>query len=64
MLTGALAATKATPSMIGYGMAKAAVLHLVSSLASGEDSGLPKKSIVTAILPGSLILCSCFFYLI
>ncbi|KAG5459329.1 MAG: hypothetical protein BJ554DRAFT_279 [Olpidium bornovanus] len=36
--------------MIGYGMVKAAVFHLVSSLSS-EGSGLPKGSKVVAILP-------------
>lgn len=36
--------------MIGYGMAKAAVQQLVASLA-GENSGMPKSSLVAAILP-------------
>lgn len=39
--------------MIGYGLAKAAVHHLVSSL-SGKKSGLPKDSTVLAILPITL----------
>ncbi|MDH8618413.1 hypothetical protein QIH36_27515, partial [Klebsiella pneumoniae] len=39
--------------MIGYGLAKAAVHHLVSSL-SAEKSGLPKDSSVLAILPITL----------
>ena len=39
--------------MIGYGLAKAAVHHLVSSLSS-EKGGLPKNSSVLAILPITL----------
>lgn len=39
--------------MIGYGLAKAAVHHLVASL-SAEKSGLPKNSSVVAILPVTL----------
>lgn len=46
-------AVSGTPGMIGYGMAKAAVHHLVSSL-SCPDSGLPKDSSVVAILPVTL----------
>ncbi|XP_003708627.3 dihydropteridine reductase isoform X1 [Megachile rotundata] len=52
-LTGAKAALAETPGMIGYGMAKAAVHQLTKSLA-GKESGLPKDSIVTAILPVTL----------
>uniref|UniRef100_A0A0N5B9R3 Dihydropteridine reductase n=1 Tax=Strongyloides papillosus TaxID=174720 RepID=A0A0N5B9R3_STREA len=52
-LTGAAAAASGTPGMIGYGMAKAAVHHLVKSL-SMEGSGLPKNSNVLAILPITL----------
>ncbi|XP_050298220.1 dihydropteridine reductase [Anthonomus grandis grandis] len=52
-LTGAKAALDATPGMIGYGMAKAAVHHLTKSLA-GKDSGLPTNSTVLAILPITL----------
>ncbi|ENN76900.1 hypothetical protein HUJ04_007333 [Dendroctonus ponderosae] len=52
-LTGAKAALEATPGMIGYGMAKAAVHHLTKSLA-GKDSGLPSNSTVLAILPITL----------
>ncbi|KAF8987658.1 hypothetical protein CPC16_000285 [Podila verticillata] len=52
-LTGAYPAQKATPFMIGYGMAKAAVHQLVASLA-GEDSGLPATAKVNAILPVTL----------
>lgn len=49
-LTGALAAVNATPGMIGYGIAKAAVHHLVKDLAE-PNGGLPAGSKVTAILP-------------
>lgn len=52
-LTGAKAALDPTPGMIGYGMAKAAVHHLVSSLAA-EKSGLPPSSSVVAVLPVTL----------
>jgi len=52
-LTGAKAALDPTPGMIGYGLAKAAVHHLVSSL-SAEKGGLPKNSSVLAILPVTL----------
>lgn len=52
-LTGAKAALEPTPGMIGYGMAKAAVHHLVSSLAEAKG-GLPKDSSVLAILPVTL----------
>lgn len=49
-LAGAKASLAATPGMIGYGMAKAAVHQLCQSLA-GENSGLPPGSAVIAILP-------------
>lgn len=52
-LTGANAATEGTPSMIGYGMAKAAVHQLTKSLGS-EGSGLPSDSLTVAILPVTL----------
>lgn len=52
-LTGAQAALEGTPGMIGYGMAKAAVHQLTKSLAN-KDGGLPKDSLVTAILPVTL----------
>ncbi|XP_018329354.1 dihydropteridine reductase [Agrilus planipennis] len=52
-LTGAKAALEPTPGMIGYGMAKAAVHHLTKSLGA-EKSGLPKNSVVVAILPVTL----------
>ncbi|CAL1685835.1 unnamed protein product [Lasius platythorax] len=52
-LTGAMAALKETPGMIGYGMAKAAVHQLTKSLAA-KDSGLPSNSLVACILPITL----------
>ncbi|CAL2034998.1 CBN-QDPR-1 protein [Caenorhabditis brenneri] len=52
-LTGAAAAVGPTPGMIGYGMAKAAVHHLATSLAE-KDSGLPENSSVLTILPVTL----------
>lgn len=52
-LTGADAALKGTPGMIGYGMAKAAVHQLTKSLAE-EKSGLPDNSLVVSILPITL----------
>lgn len=53
MLTGARAALDGTPGMIGYGMAKAAVHHLIKSLGL-KDSGLPIDSKVVGILPVTL----------
>jgi len=53
VLPGAQPATKGTPSMAGYGMAKAAVHQLVASLA-GLKSGLPKDCTSLAILPNTL----------
>ncbi|XP_077287179.1 dihydropteridine reductase [Arctopsyche grandis] len=52
-LTGAKAALEGTPSMIGYGMAKAAVHQLTKSLGS-EFSGLPENSMAVAIMPITL----------
>lgn len=52
-LTGAKPALAATPGMIGYGMAKAAVHQLTKSLAS-SGSGLPENSFVASILPITL----------
>ncbi|XP_062856716.1 quinoid dihydropteridine reductase a [Trichomycterus rosablanca] len=49
-LTGAKASLTATPGMMGYGMAKAAVHQLCESLA-GENSGLPAGAVAVAILP-------------
>lgn len=52
-LTGAKPALQATPGMIGYGMAKAAVHQLTKSLAA-SGSGLPENSLVISILPITL----------
>lgn len=52
-LTGAKAALEATPGMIGYGLAKAAVHQLTKSLGT-KDSGLPENSLAVAILPVTL----------
>lgn len=52
-LTGAKPALAATPGMIGYGMAKAAVHQLTKSL-SASGSGLPENSLVVSILPITL----------
>jgi len=48
VLTGALGAMDETPSMISYGVAKAAVHHLVISY----PDGLPNGADICAILPG------------
>jgi len=54
VLTGAKAALDGgTPGMIGYGMAKASVHHLIKSLALPK-SGLPDSSTAVAILPITL----------
>ncbi|KAI9256621.1 hypothetical protein BDA99DRAFT_485042 [Phascolomyces articulosus] len=53
VLTGALAALDSTPGMIGYGISKAAVHHLVKDLAA-PGSGLPEGAKVTAICPVTL----------
>ncbi|XP_035388341.1 quinoid dihydropteridine reductase a isoform X2 [Electrophorus electricus] len=52
-LAGAKASKSATPGMVGYGMAKAAVHQLCLSLAE-EGSGLPAGATVVAILPVTL----------
>ncbi|XP_063048992.1 dihydropteridine reductase-like [Engraulis encrasicolus] len=52
-LTGAKACRGATPGMVGYGMAKAAVHQLCVSLAA-EDSGMPTGATAVAILPVTL----------
>lgn len=49
-MTGALAALNPTPGMIGYGVAKSAVHHLVYDLAQ-PNGGLPEGAKVSAILP-------------
>ena len=53
VLPGAKPATGATPGMMGYGMAKAAVHQLVKSL-SASGSGLPDNCNVVGILPITL----------
>jgi len=53
VLTGAQPALNATPGMIGYGIAKAAVHHLTKSVGA-EKGGLPKGSKALAILPVTL----------
>ena len=53
-LTGALPCAGATPGMMGYGMAKAAVHQLVKSLADPVPAGLPSGSVTVAILPVTL----------
>lgn len=53
VLPGAQPAVKGTPTMAGYGMAKAAVHQLVTSLAE-EKSGLPAGCLAVAILPNTL----------
>ena len=53
VLPGARPATAATPGMLGYGMAKAAVHQLVKSL-GGPDCGLPARACCLAILPVTL----------
>jgi dihydropteridine reductase len=50
VLTGAAAALNASPTMLAYGASKAAVHHLVRSLAE-PGSGLPADAAVAAILP-------------
>ncbi|PAA69143.1 hypothetical protein BOX15_Mlig033886g3 [Macrostomum lignano] len=54
-LSGAQAAASggATPGMIGYGLAKAAVHQLTASLAAPK-SGLPEGATVLALLPATL----------
>eukprot|EP00051_Salpingoeca_urceolata_P025841 m.470911 g.470911 ORF g.470911 m.470911 type:complete len:236 (-) comp20372_c0_seq3:1587-2294(-) len=51
--TGALPALGATPGMLGYGMAKAAVHQLTKSLAA-KGSGLPNNTSVVGLLPLTL----------
>lgn len=52
-LTGANVALEGTPTMVGYGMAKAAVHQLTKSLGA-KYSGLPENSLAVAILPVTL----------
>jgi len=53
VLPGAAPAVAGTPTMAGYGMAKAAVHQLTKSLAC-SGSGLPTGCLVTALLPVTL----------
>lgn len=53
VFTGAEAARGSTAGMVGYGLAKAAVHHLTTSLAS-SGSGLPDGTTVAALLPVTL----------
>jgi len=53
VLTGAQPALNATPGMIGYGVAKAAVHHLTKS-AGDPKGGLPEGAKSLAILPVTL----------
>lgn len=50
VLVGSAAALAPTPSMIAYGMAKAATHHLVISLAA-PDGGLPPHARALGVLP-------------
>eukprot|EP00758_Cryptobia_borreli_P001135 Tbor_TRINITY_DN1971_c0_g1::TRINITY_DN1971_c0_g1_i1::g.3570::m.3570/K00357/QDPR; dihydropteridine reductase len=53
VLSGSAAALKPTSFMVGYGLAKAAVHHLVRSAAS-DPSKLPKDCCIVGILPYTL----------
>jgi dihydropteridine reductase len=53
VLPGAQPGVKGTPTMAGYGMAKAAVHQLVFSMGE-EKTGLHKDSLSVAILPNTL----------
>lgn len=53
VLTGAKPALEGTPTMMGYGLAKAATHQLVKSMAA-KGSGLPSTSASLAILPITL----------
>lgn len=52
-LTGSAASLQGTAGMVGYGMAKAAVHHLVRSIAA-DPSKLPKGACVVGVLPMTL----------
>ena len=52
VLTGAAAALVPSPEMIAYGMAKAAVHHLVASLAA--DPHMPAGAVVLGLQPSTL----------
>lgn len=53
VLAGAKPALEGTPTMMGYGLAKAATHQLVKSMAA-KGSGLPSTSVTLAILPITL----------
>eukprot|EP01088_Endostelium_zonatum_P021737 TRINITY_DN8791_c0_g1_i1.p1 TRINITY_DN8791_c0_g1~~TRINITY_DN8791_c0_g1_i1.p1 ORF type:complete len:248 (+),score=41.73 TRINITY_DN8791_c0_g1_i1:23-766(+) len=50
VLTGAQAALGPTPSMVAYGITKAATHHLIASIA-GSESGVPQNTSVVGIVP-------------
>ena len=52
-LTGAAAAMGPTPGMLGYGLAKAAVHHIVKSVAA-DPKGLPEGAAIIGVLPATL----------
>ena len=54
LLPGAAAALQPTPKMLGYGMGKAAVHHLVRSLAEPESCGLRVNCCTIGLLPITL----------
>lgn len=53
ILPGAFSAIQPTPGMIGYGIAKASIHHLVKSCAE-NGSGMPKNSKTIGIMPTTL----------
>lgn len=53
VFTSAKASLSSTPGMVGYGMAKAATNHLISSLAA-SGSGIPASCTVLGVLPETL----------
>lgn len=53
IMTGAKPALEGTPTMMGYGLAKAATHQLIKSMAA-KGSGLPSTSATLAILPITL----------
>ena len=53
VMTGSAASLNGTPGMVGYGLAKAAVHHLVKSIAA-DPSKLPVNATVFAVLPVTL----------
>lgn len=55
VFSGAQSATGATPSMLAYGVAKAATHHLAISLATDPSAaGLPKSTRIRCLLPSIL----------